>query len=259
MPGKDFISVEGARICPQVGLPPGCLEGVRIEYVSSRGELVRRIPGVPEWGVGAALPERNLVFIVRGGSPDKIERIIRHELAHIALRRKVGDIYIPRWFNEGVAEKIAGGMTFGEQVRLGWAVLFRGIIPLGKLEQVNTFDSEHAGLAYAEAADAVEFLQNFCPLAQLCDSIAKHRDFAEGFRAACGMSVYRFYRRWLAHLREKYFVFVVLGDTRFLWSLVGVFLLTAGMWSFIRQRRKMAELHRRAEEEGWSEPPEDFL
>ena len=252
----DVVSVFGEQICRRLHLPPDCLRDVKIEYVHSREELARRGGQVPEWGVGVAIPSQNRILIFKSGGPDKVGRVLRHELGHIALRKKVGDIYLPRWFDEGVAEYLAGGTTFSQQIRLAWAVLLRKVLSLQALEQVYTFNSDYAHLAYSESADAVEFLSTFAPIGNVCDSVAKYRDFAEGFRRGCGMSVYEFYRQWLRHLRRKYFALLLVGDSRFLWGMVALFIITFGMWKFLRQRRYMAQLHRQAEEEGWTEPPD---
>ena len=256
--GKEPLFEEAAsRICLPLHMDKQCLSRTTVEYVRNYDELSRAVNRIPEWGIGVAIPDEGKVIVIKRGSPDKINRVLLHELAHIALHRKLRGMWVPRWFDEGVAEYLAGGQTFGGQIRLAWAVLFRRVLSLDALEEVNTFGYEHAGLAYAEAVDAVKFLADRCSLGEVCDSMVKYGDFYKGFYRACGMNVNQFYRKWLEHLKRKYLLLLVVGDMRFLWSAVVLFVLTFGLWRFFRLRQRMAQLHRQAEQEHWLEPPED--
>jgi hypothetical protein len=42
---------------------------------------------------------------------EKLSRVVRHEIAHIALRKYVGAVALPRWLSEGFAEWSAAGIT----------------------------------------------------------------------------------------------------------------------------------------------------
>ena len=62
-------------------------------------------PGAPEWGAALAFPESRRIIMqgARRGSDagDPLETL-RHELAHLALHERLGDLP-PRWFDEGYA------------------------------------------------------------------------------------------------------------------------------------------------------------
>ena len=217
---------------------------------------------VPEWGAGLALPEKGVVIILRQGSLDEQRKVLLHELTHIALHRKLERsdadyIAIPRWFDEGVAQRLSGGFGIHRQSQLAWAVLWRNIFPLEMLERVNNFNSPQAKVAYAEAQDAVIFLEKYCNLGELCDSIVGADDFVIGFKNAAGISLYEFYEEWQKHLLRSYVLFAILGDSRFLWMFIVLLFLFLGLLKMIRHRIRMWKLHKLAENEHWHNP-EDF-
>lgn len=260
----DFVrSVDDSVICSTLHLARDCLGNVKVLFADNYDEM-RRLSGgvVPEWGAGVALPKYGVVIILRKGDLSRQQDVLMHELTHIALHRKIGgdanDIPVPRWFDEGVAQKLSGGLEVNRQAQIAWAVLWRNIISLQSLEQVNEFNSARAHLAYAEAHDAVLFIENFCSIGRLCDSIAFYKDFESGFRAATGISIYEFYERWHKHLVRSYLPFVILGDQRFLWAFAAIAFIAFGFIRLIQLRRRMAKLRKIAQQEQWGEPKDYF-
>ncbi len=255
-----FKRSDFGEICLSVGLPKTCLDDVRIVFADDKDELHRLSGGaIPEWGAGFAVPGDNAVVILKSGDVERLRAVLVHELTHIALHKKLSprsgaQIGIPRWFDEGVAQRLSGGLLVSRQSRIAWAVLWRNVIPLQALERVNEFNSPGAKLAYAEAHDAVLFLERLCPIRRICDSVSAAEGFQEGFRRATGMTIYEFYERWHKHLLSAYLPFVILGDQRFLWTFVVLVFVLFGMFRFIRQRRELAKLHRLADEERWEKP-----
>ena len=66
---------------------------------------------MPDWGAGAAVPERNLIALRRSMMsqyPGSLANLLQHELAHIALHRRVDGNRIPRFIDEGFASWFAG-------------------------------------------------------------------------------------------------------------------------------------------------------
>jgi len=255
---NDLLKLnECKRICSILHLPEDSLPDIRIIYARNFSELYSLSDGrIPEWGVGVAIPEQNTIIILKGADPVKAQRVFNHELTHIVLHKKLNEIVIPRWFDEGVAQHLSTGLDISAQAKLAWAVLWRKTYSLRALEQVNTFNSPNAELAYAEAHDAIIYLTEYCKIGDLCDSIVIVEAFAEGFQKGCGMTVFEFYRKWVKHLGRKYLPFVILGDQRFLWTFAVVFFVIFGMLKFIRHRTYMAKLRKEADKYGWEEPPE---
>ncbi len=254
------VVVDKAKICAILNMNSHCLDFVEINVVKNYEELNRQTSHhIPEWGVGVAIPEKNRILITESGDAEKIHKILHHELTHIALHRKLRGIPIPRWFDEGIANYLAGGFEISQQAQIAWAVLWRKVISLSALEQVYTFNSADAELAYAESHDAILFLAEYSPIGSICDSIAHYGEFEKGFQTAVRMNIYQFYREWEKHLGRKYLPFVILGDSRFLWTFIVIFLLVFGMVKFIKQRTHFARLRQQADEQGWNEPPEHYM
>ena len=79
----------------------------------------------PSWGAAIALPDVHTILL-RADAGDLFQTL-RHELAHLALHRRVS-VRVPLWFDEGYA-----GWAAGEWERLGTLELnlsvARGAIP----------------------------------------------------------------------------------------------------------------------------------
>ena len=60
-------------------------------------------PGTPEWGAAIAIPGEGRVVMQGRRAPSSAGdpvRVLRHELAHLALHEAMGELP-PRWFEEG--------------------------------------------------------------------------------------------------------------------------------------------------------------
>ncbi|HET7621085.1 MAG TPA: hypothetical protein VFK39_04190, partial [Gemmatimonadaceae bacterium] len=61
--------------------------------------------GAPEWGAAVAIPSEHRIVMQgsrAGSDAGDPMRVLRHELAHLALHEYLGDLP-PRWFDEGYA------------------------------------------------------------------------------------------------------------------------------------------------------------
>ncbi len=63
------------------------------------------------------------------GALDSIEHVVTHEVTHVMVFRATGGRSAPRWFNEGVAQHVAGQET----AWLGCGKAER--VPVSKLEE----------------------------------------------------------------------------------------------------------------------------
>src|SRR5262245_53866294 len=108
---------------------------------------------LPAYATGVAFPEQGLV-LVSLTEPESwlrsdVDRVLVHELSHVALHRAVGGHPVPRWFSEGVAIQQAGEHSLA-RLRVLWDGTLRGkLIPLAMLSE--RFPSRHGevSLAYA--------------------------------------------------------------------------------------------------------------
>ncbi|MCK5833615.1 hypothetical protein KAH81_08095, partial [bacterium] len=150
--------------------------------------------GIPDWGIGAAIPSRDEIILLldEGAMSGKALELLAHELAHIFLHKKTGDVVIPRWFDEGFAQWCSGPMKFEQSSRLSRAFIFGNTIPLATLNEVNGWNRESAELAYAESRAAFDMLLERVPESTpiyLFERIKEAGDFEVGFRDAMGITV----------------------------------------------------------------------
>jgi hypothetical protein len=139
--------------------------------------------GVPDWGVGCAFPSSRLVVLKSPrvvAYPLQMEDVIAHELAHIAVGCVLGDIWVPRWFHEGVALSMAGEWRLGSGRSVAAAAASGHLVPLGELERRFPEGATEAGLAYTESFQAVQYLLGRAGLGgaeDLVAIVAVARDF----------------------------------------------------------------------------------
>lgn len=178
--------------------------------IASSDEEFREVTsyGVPDWGVGCAFPSRNLVVIKSPRVvtyPTDIERVIAHEIAHIAAGRVLGDVRVPRWFHEGVAMAAAGEWRLAQSAPLAAGVARGTLISLADLERSFPTGAREARLAYAESFHAVRFLMDEAGAADpgvILRAMAEAESFDGGLEAVYGAGrssfeedVRRFFRR----------------------------------------------------------------
>ncbi len=215
---------------------------IRIAVAFSRDEFERKTHGaIPDWGIGAANPDRQEIVLLisdRSSSPKSIE-LVTHELGHIFLHNAVGDVAIPRWFDEGFAQWVSGTMDFRQSSRLAVAVILGRTIPLSSLGDVNSWDADRAELAYAESRAAFNFLMRMSPNGSpvaLIRSIAEAGDFEDGFSNATGMTIYRFYRMWSIESAREYNYTLLLADWRIMFSLLTLLFVVLGAIKLVRNK-----------------------
>ena len=118
----------------------------------------------PDWAGGLALPLLSLV-VVRSDLPgeeefDRVDSILTHELVHIALARSVqaSGHPIPRWFEEGIAQWMAGRARPLDVPDLRPAATFGWLLDLSEMNAAFAHGEGAAARAYAQAESFVRFV-----------------------------------------------------------------------------------------------------
>lgn len=194
----------------------------------------------PQWSEGVALPEARTIVLNadrRGRSPRALERVLRHELAHLALRANAYRA-VPRWFDEGYASFSGGEWRWRSAVRVSWEVM-RGRIPtLGTVvRRLRESDRDEAASAYLLAASAVALLYRWGGergLDPLMDALRTGGDFDASLQQVYGMNTGQFEVFWRRDLRERYSWLAVLTGVGIFWGPIGVLLIWIGV---VRRRR----------------------
>ena len=141
---------------------------VMIVVISSGGAFgkdKRPLPGdLPGWAVGSAYPAKRLIFISQPHGVSlryrDIAEVVTHEYTHIAVGSYLGDMEIPRWFDEGVADFVGGGRSWTASFSIGVAAITGRLIPLDALRRWWPTSRREAEVAYAQGADFVAFVEN---------------------------------------------------------------------------------------------------
>lgn len=254
----DIAVLATPRIASDLGL------GQRPAYqivVAPDDEEFRRLTerGVPDWGVGCAYPKRRLI-IVRSPrlveSPLHMEEVIPHEIAHIVAGLVLGDIRVPRWFDEGVAMVESREWRTGQAATLALAVANGTAIRLSDLETAFPVDAGAAGLAYIESFYAVRFLMEEAGHATpgpLVRAVARSGDFGAALREFYGGGTQELDRGFEELLRTRFSWALLLYGWRLFFLLATLLFLVAFV---LRVRRSHGTLRRwEAEESGAPKAP----
>lgn len=222
----------------RVAVTPLTLVVVRGEaafYRAGRGQ-------VPRWGVGLAMPGARLIAVRADGGDDPV-RVLRHELAHFALRQAIRG-RVPLWFDEGYAVLAAGEFDRFDRLALNLSVM-RGKVPsLSELNNALRGNRHEAETAYALAASAVSFLARGSrdgTLEPLLAQLAQGVPFDSAVVRTAGYSRDRFDEAWQRDVRRRYNwgVWLAAGG---LWSVMGGLLVFGYWWRRRRDRPRRAAL-----------------
>ena len=241
--------LEGKLTFP--GLPPGVLgeSGVDVWLAPTEARWDSLTGGAaPEWGAGIADPERGLIvlptFDWQRTPPHTLQTTLRHELAHVALQRWLGDARTPRWFTEGYAQWAAGEWSLDSAWRLRLALVSDRTPPLDSLTLEWPWGEADARVAYLLSASAIAYLVDRSGENGLRVLLLRWRessDFDAAFRSTYGVTMGQFEEDWRAYVKRRYGWTVLLGQSAFFWMVAAGLLLVLMV---IRRRRDRARLAR---------------
>ncbi|HEX7400666.1 MAG TPA: peptidase MA family metallohydrolase [candidate division Zixibacteria bacterium] len=199
-------------------------EVVNVYAVDSEDEFLSLVGGgFPDWGVGCAIPDQNLIILK---SPYRFKyyrpfsQVVIHELAHIFLGKYANGKRIPRWLDEGFAMHQSQEWAIGQDIAIARAVLTGSTIPLSDIESVNTFSQNKAELAYTESFLAVSYLYSEYGKGtekELVTQLANGSSLDIAFLRTIGSNYLSFQLDFEKYLQTKYNWVSILGDTFPLW------------------------------------------
>jgi peptidase MA superfamily protein len=238
------------RTRPFPGIGPLPARPIRLILAGSRGRFDSLTRGrLPAWSEGAAFPEAGTVVLLATDRPDRLAAALRHELAHLALRWRVGHA-LPLWFEEGYAAVAAGEWDRLDELRLNWQVA-RGARPdLDEVTRTLRSDRADAASAYALATTAVLLLERWGGprgLGPLIDHLAQDSTFDAALRDTYHVTEGDFESRWQADVAARYGWLGWAGAVGLFWAGLGVALI----W-LVRIRRQRDRARRALLDEGWT-------
>lgn len=254
-PGHEAVAAALAELADRSVIWPGLsapddrpLRLIVVENTRRFDSLTAR--RLPPWGAGAAFPGSRTILIRLDGDP---RRILRHELAHLALHQAVPRV--PLWFDEGYAARAAGEWDRLDGLLMNWRLLSGEVPTLDQVTADLRARPQAANAAYAFATTAVLYLERLgrpAGLAPLLRALAQEPDFDRALRAAHGITLAQFEALWRADLKSRYGWLLLLASFALLWLVVAL-LLGAG-WHYRRRRDRARRL---ALDQGWVIPPEE--
>lgn len=211
----------------------------------------------PEWGAGVAMPAAGVVvlpaYASRRGAPHDLPRVLRHELAHIALARYVAPARVPRWFDEGYARWVAGEWDGESAWQLRVAFALHRAPPLDSLTLQWPRAESDARIAYLLATSAVAYLVEqggVEGLELLMRRWAGSGSFDAALRDTYGRTESQFEMDWIRFVKRRYGWLFALSHSAVFWAFGASMLMALFA---IRRRRDQDRLERlRA-----TEPPDD--
>jgi hypothetical protein len=214
---------------------------------------VAEASGMPRWVAGVAHPPRGEIMIARhgpNGARTDLANLLKHEMAHVALHRATGGADLPRWFHEGVAESLAGGISFSRAQTLASAVFGPGVPNLENLEaSFRETDGPRASVAYAASRDLVTYLRyrdgTGASLKQVLSELRRGTSFEAAFVRAYGVGLHELVAEWREGLPARFVWYSMLASGGLPFALVVP--LVAIAW--IRRRRVLRRGWERLERE----------
>ena len=203
---------------------------------------------LPEWGGGGAIGRDNIIIPV-----DKFYafynadffKITLHELVHIVVARTYGHLRVPRWFNEGLAMVLSGEISFEGQVFLSRAVFTNNLLPLDSIENLNSFDSWKAQLAYHQSHAAVDFLlknYGYDLLPELLSATRALRSFQAACISTFGLSPKEFELLLKKEISLRHRYIFIIADYYLFWIFIVFLALVGFILTIVRNRQKMKAL-----------------
>lgn len=242
--------------CRKISLTLGVADPARITVylASTDGEFRALTAGaVPDWGVGCALPGRRTIVLRHpSGAPGDLRETVFHEVSHILLREAAGDRAVPVWFDEGVAMWNASEWRWGQSCEMALAAVWGSLLPLDEIDDVLTFASPKAQLAYAESFFAVTHLVRTAGtdgVARLLTDMRTGRSFEEAFFNVALVTPEVFETLWREAAQSRFGLLAVLWDASGFWLGVTALFLLAYVATRVRNHRKYLQWEREEEPE----------
>ena len=237
------------------------LDTTVVVYIADSDEEFYELVGssFPDWGAGGASLKYSTIAIkspkfIRVGK--SFRELLGHELTHIMLNRAAAGQWLPRWIHEGLAMRVSGEWTIGQDILVARAVWTKRVLNLYRLENLSEFSGSQANLAYTESYLAVGDLMKPSDRYLLADLLALYRDnhdFYKSFKIVVGDNYSSWTANWLERISMRYHYFLFLLDPNMLWLIVPLLVILL----VILKKRQSSRIKKRWEMEDKFNPPDE--
>ena len=274
-PGSERLAERLAEITanapPLPALPADVLGETVDVYLAPDERAFASLSGgiPPEWGAGLAILGDDRQWIVLPAyatdrvTPARLPRVLRHELAHVALHRYLGDARVPRWFHEGYGRWAGGELDFEAEWQLRLAFATGRAPELDSLALDWPAGRVEAGVAYLLSASTIDYLVGEGGIRGLSNMLARWResgDLDHAMQRTYGVTVSQFETHWRKHVRKRYGWTLVLTHSAVFWAIAAVLLIILVLRRRRRDRARYEHLiltDLPDNPDWWNEPPEE--
>jgi hypothetical protein len=204
--------------------------------------------------VAYALPEKDLIVMNYSKmriDPFSIDSIIKHELCHLLLHKKIKRKNLPLWLDEGVAQWVSGGLAdiiMNDHRILDTAILSNQYIPLHRIEYQFPRENRLLTLAYAESKSLVEYIVHEFGTKGILDLLRylqKDYNIDSAVYESFSISFDEFEKRWYKSLKKQatWITFIINNLYSILFFIASLLLIYGFIKAFFKKRayREMDE------------------
>ncbi len=223
-----------------------------VHLVGDLGRFQNLVRGrIPDWGAAVAYPPRQRIAVK---SPDEfnlgksLDQLLTHELAHLALAQRTGFHQAPRWFDEGLAQRVSTEWSWMDNLAASKAAIFGQYIPLREIEKMNRFNSSKVQVAYAQSHIAVNYFYDFYGVEavnKFLDAIAAGESYDKALVLSTGSDYDGFEREFQTHWSSRFNIVTLLADTMWLWLMLALVVVVGAFLKY----RKRRQYYRKWEQE----------
>lgn len=258
-PGQGPLAAALARSAdrtpPFPGIGPLPDRPIRLILASTRARFDSLTRGrLPPWSEGAAFPDVGTIVLLTNRPLDRLTAALRHELAHLALRWRLGHP-APLWFDEGYAAFAAGEWGRLDALQLNWRLARGTRMNLAEVDRALRSDEPDAQTAYALATTAVLLLNRWGGaggLAPLLGQLADQPTFDAAVRSTYHLTEGDFEERWEREVASRYGLLSWAGAVGLFWALLAILLV-----SLVGLRRRRDRARKAGLDEGWVVPDDE--
>ena len=214
----------------------------KVYLVDEVGKFQQLLGGrIPDWGAAVAYPARGIIAVK---SPDKfnlgksLEQLLTHEYSHLLLAHRTGFYEAPRWFDEGLAQRVSTEWTWTDNLAMSQAAIFGQYIPLAEIELMNRFHQDRANVAYAQSQVAVNFFYDAYgtkAVNDFLDAIREGKSYDEAFMRTTGSSYAGFEQEFQTYWSGRFNLVTLLADMLWLWIFLALVVIVG---AFLRYRKR---------------------
>lgn len=243
-PGQEALATSLAEAADRASGFPGIgtlpERPIRLILASTRARYDSLTRGrLPFWSEGAAFPEAGTVVLLTDHPANRLTGVLRHELAHLALRWRVGR-GTPLWFEEGYAAVAAEEWGRLDALRLNWQLARGNRMNLDDVDRALRGGRGDAEAGYALATTAVLLLYRWGGergLDPLVANLAQAPTFDAALRATYHVTEGDFEVRWQQDVASRYGWLSWAAAMGLFWIIIGAVVVALVM---VRRRRDRA-------------------